>query len=517
MRLQLVEVSRRCVFRIEHDDQAMEWSAGFYKLGAFDIFEHINAYIETLPKEVQDVMYNIYVDIGTKFDASNETIWIMRELVELCTMLLNLIDLNRIRTFLVFRGIHIPTSIPEHYVEDVRRPKSRAKTYVQEDYKALIALTVATRVMLPIWGRFIDTTKGESGSHLKEINALKLIGRSAIYHSEAMVKLQTYISHNVPQNRQIDGVRRQVNWQTVIINGVGREEFDFWVLAQTLIRKISITDIRDFSYSTNANLISFIHSFILSKLKNVEPASRADTVQHKEVTRTGENGGPGGDAEGTYLENILVQTAYSIGDVYSNRYFCSNLTLLYNHFCKIHKLQPDFELLNLFSRHAQWLDQAQISSDLVEIVKVILCESIHPDGLKHVTKKEIINACAVAQTGCWQMGFKTIAVLITSVLQNETGGEYIRTRTDMLVTNELEQAFPYRSYVGRDRTVNMALTWIDGLDKKLTPCSWSTNLPAPLIGEVISNQEQRSYLLPVDFKYQLGKLLVQLDRKNPIV
>jgi hypothetical protein len=505
----------RNVFRIEHKQEVLEWNAGFYKPGSFDLFEHINEFIAGMPMADQDLMFDIYKDISAKFDVSNDVVWIMTELVTLSTMLLDMIDLTKLRTFLVFRGIHIPPSIPEHYVEDIRRPKSQEKTYTQPDYKDLLALTVGTRVMLPIWGRFIDTTKGEAGSQFKEINALQLIGRSAIYRSPAMTKLQSYISHNVPQNRQIDGQRRQVNWQTIVINGMGRDKFDFWVLAQTLIRKIAITDIRDFSFSTNANLISFIYSFISSKLKNVEPSSRTDTVQYKEVARSGENSG-GGDAEGSYFENILVQTTYSSGDIFSIRFFCSRPELLYAHFCKNHKLIPDYGLLNTFLAHANWLDTVAITRDLVNIAKVILCESVHPKGLQHVIKKEIINVLAVAQTACWQMGFKSIAVALTSRVKDETGGEYIRTRTDMLVLNELDASFPHRKYVGRDRTVNVAANWIDYLDKALTPKSWSTNLPTTVIGDTISGQDSDRYLLPVDFKFQLGRLLIQLDKKQPL-
>lgn len=516
MRAKMEVISGRIYIVTSHHNEKIQWDAGIYKTqykpDVLDLFEHINLYWAKLSEQETNYIWNLYKQIASVMESSYEVQFLIMELIPLITELLNAHEFDRVRTWWVYHtNIQIPATVPAEYIGVVGRPGTREQTYIKSDYKDLITLTLILRVMLPIWGRFLEEIKNSVGNVYKEQTSLQLIGASNLFTSPAMAKLSTYVSNNIPGNRDIEGRSKTINWQRVVVAGVGREDFDRYLLAMTVIRKVIINDIR--GADQNTSMVSYIYSFITAKMKNGDSTNREDTIQLKAIDRSGDNSrSGGGDSSGTYLENIQVQTAHPFGDILAYEHYCSDARAIMRRLCGAN---ANDELLDVFLKASAWLSPTDIQKCQVTMTKYIVHPVISPRAVNFLTRNAVINLMAAAQTFAWVNGYPFISAIVTAKVTDVDAVSFQRVRVDAEKIEKIQAIYPYMTYRGKDRSVNPANFALDMLDKEFTRSSWIFNLPDAMMSVVLGSTPNRGVPCPPDFRSQLTAMIIKIDSLTP--
>lgn len=512
MRALLENIKGRIFVVTEHRGEKIEWEAGIYKTQFrpdFDLFEHLNQFWQHISPAEADHIFNLYRRIHDVMESGYEVQFLIVELIPEITELLNAHNFERVRMWWVYHtNIQIPEAVPAEYIGDLGRPGSREKTYIKSDYKDLITMTLILRAMVPVWGRFLEDNKTSVGNPFKEQTGLQLIGASDLFTSPAMAKLATYISSNVPNNRDIEARSGNINWQRVVVAGVGREDFDRYLLALTVIRKVIINDIR--GHDANTSMVSYIYSFITSKMKNGDPTNREDTIQLKHIDRSGDNsrGSGNADGDGTYLENVQVQSAYTFGDTLAYEHFCATPLPILMRLCPE---QGNAGLLNAFRQSLEWLGPQDLLNCQVLLTKYIMHPVVSPRAVNFLTRNAVMNLIAVAQSYAWLKGYPFIAAILSAKMTDVEGGGFQRVRLDPELIERLNGFYPYQTVKGKDRSVNPATAALDSLEKDFARSSWIFNLPETMLSAVLGSSPNRGVSCPPDFRSQLTKLIIEIN------
>ena len=154
-------------FENAKEEETLEWNIKLFDKvsysGAFDIFEQINGYWARLPQANQDKIFVIYKRIREVFDQFYDTNELTMALYTLVRDLYEEHDLVAIRHWIDFySNLSVPSSVEEKFSGEQDSSKTRERTYLKEDYMWLVTLSVAIRVMIPIWGEFISRTGKEA-------------------------------------------------------------------------------------------------------------------------------------------------------------------------------------------------------------------------------------------------------------------------------------------------------------------------------------------------------------------
>ena len=485
----------------EHNDDKLYWYVSTLNKTVFEtaeVVKHINAYWAKLPGFKQQVIFDIYRDIKDVMQNVYDTTQLITALIPLVTKLYEQHDLSELSTWVSFHSdIALPTDMVENYVESDDDVRTREKTYVKEDYKGLILLSLALRPMIPIWGEFIYVTRSDTGTGFKEFYAVKLINHTHLMESEPMVKLRTYVSHNIKADKPMF---------SNILNSVGTEDFPMWLLSHVLVRKLCISELSCVNNETT--LISSIFNFISQKVMGNPPSSLADMVSSKDFNR-----GTGSDENNiSRLEAFKIKQKIAPGDIAIIEHVLNDPLAV----ARIVNPLVSPELLDVFLEAAKPLEAYELSTCQVVLAQYVLKRAIPPRGLLHVSKHRVIAAIAISQALIWEK-CKPIAAMMSAVVTGDfelqTSGIDSKLRIPPDVMKELERVFPYTKVSiskKKGKIDNIAIKAIDELCGLLSARDWTITLPDHMVEQVTGQPNLRRYSCPHDIKILLAELILDI-------
>lgn len=492
---------------IEHNGEVVNWNVACYDKRALtrtDVCVHINAFWAKLPYHRQEKIFSTYKKIRETYECYYETGELLHHLVPFIAELCNEHPIDELSHWIAFYStdIHIPDKFEDIYIHSDERPGSREKTYTKPDYRGLVSLTLALRIMIPVWGEFIYRTKGETGTNFKELFAGQLLMMSKLMHSPPMEKLKTYIESNIQNDKPMSAA---------IMGGISSEDYGQWLLNLVLVRRLCVGDIVGLDPSTN--LAAFIYNFIVMKMSGNNNASFGEMIKDK----TFESGDSSSDHNASRLEGYKIKQEAPIGDM-----------VIYDHFMEdpvrvAQLLYPDvdLQLLEQFLIASQAMERERISHPQVILSQWLLAPILSPRGVVHLSKKKTMNAIAVAQTVLWMTGHKEIAALmggISSRGDHEThlGGVSPSARIQKEQLDELNRLYPYNKVLSskqKTKPTNVAVSAIDSVAAMLSQSDWILTLPNELAIMLTGNASVRRYTCPYDIKVLLAKLVIQLANR----
>lgn len=494
--------------KITHKGEELIFSASCYGRNSFhaeyDVFEHINRYWETFPEAKADAVFNCYRKISIAFSEilvrSSLTVELNKHVIEL----MSYHEFNDLHQWVMFSPhILIPSTFETDYVHNIDRQGTREQTYIRSDYTKLIALAMAMRTMIPIWGHYIAFTRQETGTLYKEYYAFQLLHHSEIIHSEPFNKLMVYIDRTVGDDRSNP---------TTITEGISSEDYTTWMMALVVVRRLAVGDIR--GTDPRANMVTFIHRYVTSKMKGSDIS--ADNAVKPKIY---DEGGSDIESKLSALERFKIKHDLSLGEIVELLFSVSDIRKT------AYRLSSNMtdDILNRSLASAEQLKNCRLLDPQVMILRWILKPVISPRGLMYLDKDTVVKTFGILQAVLWARGHHYLALLSTSYANMNDHEMFVtssdsrqRIPKDMLA--ELDRLYPFHKIVGGRKTgqrpINLAVKSIETLADNLSMFSWTMTADSELVSQVFGNCNTKRITIPSDIKIKLAKLVIELGNRN---
>lgn len=492
---------------ISHKDKEVKFNVTMHgKLISqteYDIFEQINGYWSMLSEQKQDTIFAIYESIQWAFD----NIFNEKELHEYVRSKVHLLlvehNLEDIHYWVSFKSnIIIPDDFKADYVESVDSNTSRSKTYTRRDYIKLISLSVALRVMLPIWGEYVHLTKSDTGTLFKEYHSFHLLAGSSLLESEPLQKLETYIASMASRDK-FD--------TSNTLKGICSEDFNTWLLAMICVRRLCISDLR--GYLETPDLVKIVYKFLVGKIQNTEN-NFENIVKIKAI----EDSSVEGDVRTSALERYKMKTNLSPGEIIELEFSLADihkvadrLSININHQMLERALLSTKPLVNRYISNAQLL-----------LLRWVLKPVISPNGLMYLSKHKVVEALALVETVLWARGHEYLAILTTcyqSSPENNFSVNFVdsKIRVPAELTEELNRLYPFTTVANTKRAANkktnLAAESIDKLTNELFSSTWRITADEEMIIKTLGSKSRKFPIKP-DIKIDLTKLVIELGSRS---
>lgn len=522
MKLSLVksDVNRNLV-SMAHRDEVILWNVSSFDRteldSGVDVFKQLNNYWAQLTSEQQTGMFEVYRTIRGLLDNAVSLDTLTLQLQKQVAVLLDEYhDLEVVQHWMDFKSdVIMPTSVPVSVNFDEGSPATEEKTYIQKDYRKLVALSIALRAMIPIWGEFIFRIRGESGTAFKEYSAKWLLNHSKIVNSDAILKLESYIQNQLPADNTVDGA---------ILGGIGSLNYPGFIMSRVLVRRLCIGDIT--GINPQSTLLTFIYKFIRNPNSGQTSGKKSglsrgigDNIREKFRERSLD--GEDGENKLSKFESYKIQEDMSRGDIVTLRYYVSNPYVVAK------KIEPnlDLTLLEESLKSVQVLQAEFISPAQITLLQWVLKPAISPKGLGVIPKPDLLKAIAVVQAVLWFRGHKELAALCSAYVYKTQEHQIMTVESRARITKELQEElrflFPFhRRYNGRSKSskpVNPAIVSIDLVSDGLTEREWVLTIPDHWIKTLDDRIFNRRFAAPFDIKIKLASLVCQLVRQSAVV
>lgn len=276
--------------------------------GHYDPFADINGYIASLPSPVQSKLFEVYAQINEDF-ADFIQFEQLRDFLEKCFKeIYDIVTVDAVEEFMMTRRvIHIPDVIENNesgYFKEER-------TYTPEKYRGLIALSIALKLAIPIWGAFIRYITKGTGVGRKEIHCARLLKESSVVHSKQYNEFVDFVVHTFKAG--------EVKADSILA-GFGTEEQATLLPAACLVRKIAVAPNLK---SESAASVAF--NYVVNDGPGHDrkhPYIRAKTIEKGLLLE-----------ERALLETYQMTESISAGDLELIAYYCEQIPISIRHIC----------------------------------------------------------------------------------------------------------------------------------------------------------------------------------------
>lgn len=485
----------------------------------FDHFEQINAYWGQLPQQTQDSIFDTYKKIYIVLNERADIQSMIRALRPLATLLVDLHPLEEIDYWIWLKSpLLVPTGIKRVFNPEEDTSWTREKTYLEDDYRKLVTLTLVMRVLIPVWEEFIIQTKKETGPTFKEYQAFDLISASHVMSSEAMRRLEVFVINTIPKDR---------SKEAAVFSGVSSEDFPEWILAVTVVKRLTSADIR--GINSDHTLVTYLHNYIDQRSKSLE--NRTGKIKPKydsESSSSDEN------SNHSKLEGFKIKEIVAEGDISAiRRYITLSIEQAFGRepltgLSLVNRLNPNCDISTLVRashESVQALFSEQLTQHQITIAGWVMSKYVPCGAIPYLNKSDILSIVALAQAYLWSKGHYEIAALVSAVPRNyiDVGGNIIadsKTRMSSVNVAKFGKMFPYlkrtSSRAQNAKSTNPSLTAIDIIIDKISCYQWTLTLPQEWIAAFQGNNVAVRYRVPENIRDCLANLIVELDEPGGI-
>ena len=360
--------------------------------------------------------------------------------------------------------------------------------------------------MVPIWSEFICMTKREAGTDHKEENAFALLAKSKIMDCPAMMRLKEYITHNIKSDQPMT---------PSIVNGIGSNQYDSWLLGALVVNRICIGDIRGLDMT--ADLVITSWKYISQTNRVLSGGSYGTRIGIKTFSDAGD------DQETARLEGYKIRDALSEGQVAPYDVWLRDIGRLSR------RLSPNLDLTLVHAMHEsnQCLKGEAIQPCQLTIMQWVVGRIVTPRAFDLTDLDATITALSVAQALMWQKGHKKLAAFLSAIcLRSGVGhtedeiyissfGSMARLTRDHVAA--LEKLYPLQrlpSSKPNQKIVNDAIAAIDIVADGLSVSDWRVTLPENFIAEAFPTKPMRRQGCPHEVKQLLAELAIQVGERS---
>lgn len=512
---------RRKIIMIEHNGAQLLWNfpprMGNMAQGEseedVEIFSEINMYIASLPVFTQDAMFHIYAQINHILKAEvgqDEVEDIIESIRPLADDLFSLVSEDHLYnwTWNVLRP-RIPADIKEEFNDSM--PGTVERTYLLPDYKALIPLAIVVRLACPFWFEFAYLTRDVLYREHRDVYTYSLIQRTWPASCKAMERLELFTDYTIGNDRNSDAA---------ILSGISSEEFVYWTLASTVVKRLTIVDVMGGPSSTP--VVSALFNHVRYRVQSV--TSSSPQVTHKYATDTG----TGDENNLSYLEGFRNRQAMSIGQEMVNIIYIENTVKDLAEgkippYSLLDRVAPGIgvELVQDALESAKRLQRATIIDQQVLLAAWLFHPYSQARAVGNFKKSETIALLALAQAVYLHFGEIDLAKLVTgdyTMIDNNSGIQRMGDSVDSLRPGDrelLRQYFPVEHIHGkkiRNPVINDVEELVKNLDQYEIECTFSDETLKAIQGKNVN----RTVFLPRNFVKKLIDVVRKLAER-PII
>lgn len=497
---------------VEHNKRILEFSGRPFMKEAlvppegFSVFEPINLYWATLPEIEQSKIFEIYEHIAIGFEETRSSKDLEDHLSNMVTLLVKHHPLEVLEKWISAHPYFtVPPEVMSEFIQDPEQKNTREKTYLRHEYIQLTAFALFSRVLLPIFGEFIVSTRKSVGVSKKEFGAVSLLKQSGILESPAVTKLMSHIGQfSKERTKSIERV----------MAGDSSLDSDFYLLALVTVRKLCTADLR--GTEPKSSLVSCVYNFVLQKVVN--PTKTEMPYQEKIFNG---NDSEAGNAKRSRLEAYRKRMEFSLGET-------STLELGHeNVYGTARRLAPGISLDSVDSSilTAQNIEAESIG-DAQVLIAAWMMKTVHaPQGNYYISPSHIKNTLGVAEAVLWHWGFHYLAILVSSHMVLSHESMHIspidsRGQIPSDLQEKIFQHYPHRWRSVRKNTrqavdePHPVLHAIDLVVDDLVGNAWRTTASENMIMSVLGEYRRKLPILPT-IKTELAKLVVYIEENRP--
>lgn len=511
---------------ILHKGVELRWNIPSKDLAfEFDIFEQINGYWAQCQPQTQDDIFALYDKIYAVF----QNIWdISVRIAALRPLIADLMEYHPQEDVFMWAwsraNIVVPGSIHRAFDTNGTMAGTLERTYLDEDYRWLVALSISMRVMFPIWRQFTTDTRREAGIIFKEYQAYQLLAMSSVARCPAMDRLMVFIRHTIPKDRHNDAA---------ILLGISSEDIPNWVLSVTVVTRLCCADVRGINQSpetTNqiTTLPAYLYNFILQKLRVIET-----NVGNVSPKNSGSYAGDG-DSNLSKLEGFKIKQPTSIGNIETisayleiqmDRALGSQPVGERSLIRRLSK-SPDFQRLVAESyQSVQELNAVRLTREQVTIAGWVMKHFVPVRSIPSLQKVDLLKMIAFSQAYLWENNHFHLAALVGGIaidtIDDNVG--MIADRKDAIEKEqlvELQKRFVFNkrtsSRAKTAKSLNPVIVVIDRLTEDLGKYQWRITLPEHWVSKAGWSPRNKVMKIPTDIRTRLALLLIAIDSIEPL-
>lgn len=503
--------------KLDHGGEEIAFSISVFSRKNFQgenagTFDHINDYWAQLTEEHQKRIFEVYKAIEYGIDNIYNQKDLTDHLTDRVTELIKEHDLEAVQYWVSNKSnIIIPDVFDVDYQHSFDNNTSREKTYTRSDYVKLVSLSVLLRCMIPVWGEYITHTRQKTGTKFKEYYAFQLLNKSSIIHSSPMEKLKTYVEHIVGDDKfNPDNVH----------SGISSEDFCYWSVALICIRRLCIGNVS--GNEPRAHLVSFIYKFVIRLVQGTDMNSE-NAIRDKRVEDDRDSNGFG-DKIST-LERYKFKFNISPGEIAELEVPMENI----HEAVKKITYQVDPVLLDNCLKTARQLEGQKLMMPQINIMRWLFKSVISPRGMMYLPNPTVIAALGASEAILWTMGYKYLAVLVTSypevndkVLDMRISPSNSKLEIPEELINKLDILYPFsRSSKNKkpetdksdQKPVNLTAKSISDISDSLRTFSWRPTCDETMLMDVFGVPNRRTPIRP-EVKIELTKLVIDIGQRS---
>lgn len=304
MKLSTAIIKNRPELVVSHNGEELNFSGSVFQRKSldpidFDVFDPINRYWARMAPDLQDAVWKIYKDIYAGFDQIQSSDMLHGHLTKKIHDLTRYHPLADIEFWVsTDPSFIIPDTVKDTFIADAERKNTPEKTYVRKEYIQLVAFSIFTRCLMPVWGEYIEASRKKTGVEFKEFSAMNLLFNTGILESPAVVKLKSYIN-TITREKNKNEER--------ILNGSSSLDADFVLLSLVTIRKICMSDVR--GHDPKSNPVSRVFNFLIQKVTN--PSKTTTPIRKRKLSDTDDYSDTN---KSSFLESYRKRTDISVGE-----------------------------------------------------------------------------------------------------------------------------------------------------------------------------------------------------------
>lgn len=394
-----------------------------------DLFTKLNDFWKTKSEEFQQQVSNIYsllFEALTKETNEATKTELIREYVN---DLIELHPVEELKAWLTIPGNQMwPTvDLPLYYDHSNSSRYPREKTYLQDDYKSLMAFVLQTRLLVPVWGEFLKDT--DISGRYKLGFALNLTIDSNYAEGEGYRKLRAYVDATLKTSADA--------LETGVLEMVSKEDYPEWIFSELILRKLTYLPFNaPKAGDMSAYAVKHLGSHIMEKVRKSESYFKSGKDKTMpDVTGSEEN-------QRSSYETCAIKASMPAGDIYYMQYYLSEWEK------RAMDLAPDMPP-ELARRFMSSIDVSSFipSDEQMYLLRWTFSPIVSPRIFNDITKVVCNQCLAVAGAVLWHWGHKELAVFTTARYeigrQDDTVTAQDTTRLNKATQDMLEQLYPY--------------------------------------------------------------------------
>lgn len=470
------------------------------------LYSEINRYWSLLPEKEQDDIFSIYKDILEDiYEARTKSERVSSTKAHFKRLMNNHHDLERIKETLYpdgFDGI-VTRDVKKDYVPGIYGDNAQDTTYLLNDYYQLVLLTIAIRVVHPVWEKLrslIENTKVRGHKVYFEMEMTDLLIECNLFKSEAVLRLKRYV--DALWEKDCD----EGKLLGTIVSGMPTTRIPYYLLATSLVNKLSMKPV------TNANgesdLIRSVYKRIhteITKLNNKFSDVRAAALPA---------GGDDGDEKRGYLEIKRARAMVRRDAIVLNRVYAKNYRELKK------RIDPDIpnSLVKSCMRALNNLNGTILRRDQIILAQWVMARTLSVRLIDDFYRQEMVAVLSVTTAALIHWKFKGLAQLLLSSSTDYTGGsDIIMTPMDELspqIRKRLSESYQIRRRSNDNVNTKHQCPGYNAVREfsNIVTGSYYEFTHDETMAERL-NLEPGEYIKPVrDLRLELAELLIKLNR-----